>query len=127
MHLGTIVLLIWQLIDLVDNISSNIDNKKHSIGICIDLSKAFDTIDHKILQRKLQYYGIRGIACDWFKSYLDENIVQYVSYNTKDSDYMKIMCGVPQGSILGPLVLILYINDIVRKKVFFDISFIRAS
>ena len=79
------------IIDLVDKISSNIDNKKHSIGIFLDLSKAFDTIDHQILLRKLQCYGIRGIACDWFKRYL-ENRVQYVSYtcNTKDSDFMKI-------------------------------------
>ena len=101
------------IIDLVDKISSNIDNnKKHSIGIFLDLSKAFDTIDHQILLRKL-HYGIRGIACDWFKSYL-ENRVQYVSYNSKDSDYMKIMCGVPQGSILGLLLFILYINDIVK-------------
>ena len=97
MDLGKIILLM-AIIDLVDKISSNIDNKKHSIGIFLDLSKAFDTIDHKILLRKLQCYGIRGIACDWFKSYL-ENRVQYVSYNIKDSDYMKIMCGVPQGSI----------------------------
>ena len=101
------------IIDLVDKISNNIDIKKHSIGIFLDLSKAFDTIDHQILLRKLQRYGVRGIACDWFKSYL-ENRVQYVSYNTKDSDYMKIMCGVPQGSILGPLLFIFYINDIVK-------------
>ena len=56
------------LIDFVDKIASNIDNKKHSIGIFLDLSKAFDTIDHQILLRKLQCDGIRGIACDWFKS-----------------------------------------------------------
>ena len=83
------------IIDLVDKISNNIDIKKHSIGIFLDLSKAFDTIYHKILLRKHKRYDVRGIACDWFKSYL-ENRVQYVSYNTKDSDYMKIMCGVPQ-------------------------------
>ena len=101
------------IIDLVDKISSNIDNKKHSIGICVDLSKAFDTIDHQILLRKRQCYGKRGIACDWFKSYLEKR-VQYVSYNTKDSDFMKIRCGLPQGYILGPLHFILYINDIVK-------------
>ena len=62
------------IIDLVDKISSNIDNKKHSVGIFLDLRKAFDTIDHKILLRKLQCYGIRGIACDWFKSYLENRV-----------------------------------------------------
>ena len=103
------------IIDLVDKISSNIDNKKHtcSIGIFLDLSKAFDTIDHQIVLRKLQCYGIRNIACDWFKSYLDSR-VQCVSYNTKYSDYMKIMFGVPQGSIVGPLLFIIYTNDIVK-------------
>ena len=102
-----------EIIDLVDKISSNIDNKKHSIWIFLDLSKAFDTIYHQILLRKHQCYGIRGIACDWFKSYL-ENRVQYVSYNTNDSDYMKIMFGVQQWSISGPLLFILYINNIVK-------------
>ena len=55
------------IIDLVDKISNNIDIKKHSIGILLDFSKAFDTIDHHILPRKLQRYGVRGSACEWFK------------------------------------------------------------
>ena len=64
------------IIDFVDKIPRNIDNNKHSIGfgIFLDLSKAFDTIDHQILLRKLQCYGIRGIACDWFKSYLENRV-----------------------------------------------------
>lgn len=99
------------LIDLVDKISSNMDHKKYNIGVFLDLSKAFDTIDHNILINKLQCYGIRGNACNWFKSYLN-NRRQYVSYNKADSKYMTITCGVPQGSILGPLLFILYINDI---------------
>ena len=65
------------IIDLVDYISSNIDNKKHSIGIFLDLSKAFGTIDHQILLRKRQCYGIRCIACDWLKTTLKTEFNMY--------------------------------------------------
>jgi retron-type reverse transcriptase len=94
------------LIDLFDNISSAIDRKEHSVGIFLDLSKAFDTVDHNILLDKLNYYGIRGLALDLIKSYLSDRM-QYVQYNQTNSIRQNISCGVPQGSILGPLLFLL--------------------
>ena len=99
------------LMDLIENICETIDKKKYVMGIFIDLKKAFDTIDHNILSNKLYHYGMRGISNDWIKSYL-ENRKQFVQYDDAISDYKEILCGVPQGSILGPKLFILYINDI---------------
>ena len=99
------------LMDLIENICESIDKKKYVMGIFIDLKKAFDTIDHNILLNKLFHYGIRGISNDWIKSYL-ENRKQFVQYDDAISDCKEILCGVPQGSILGPKLFILYINDI---------------
>ena len=86
-------------------------DKLTTVGVFIDLSKAFDTIDHTILLSKLNLYGVRGIAHKWFSDYLN-NRKQYTSVKNCDSRLNNIQHGVPQGSILGPLLFLLYINDL---------------
>ena len=98
------------LTEFVEKVTSATDKQESTIGVFIDLKKAFHTVDHKILLSKLQCYGIRGLAQDWIKSYL-ANRNQYVCYNNSNSELKNIKCGVPQGSILGPGLFILYIND----------------
>ena len=88
-----------------NDITEGLDNKLFCVGIFIDLSKAFDTVDHKLLIRKLNHYGIRGTALQWFIDYLT-NLKQYVSINEINSKLAPITLGVPQGSILGPLLFI---------------------
>ena len=99
------------IIELTDKISKAIDDGKYTIGIFLDLSKAFDTVNHDILLKKLEHYGIRGNCLKWFESYLHERM-QIVKFGHHKSNKLIISTGVPQGSILGPLRFLLYINNI---------------
>ena len=92
----------YALVQITEMIKDSIDRDKFGFGIVLDLRKAFDTVNHERLLTKLELYGIRGKMLVWFKSYLS-NRRQYVTINGKSSESLEINCGVPQGSVLGPL------------------------
>ena len=115
------------IVEVIDKIYANLNQNNIGLGIFLDLKKAFDTVNHEILLYKLEHYGIKGNALKWFVSYLS-NRRQCTKVNGKLSSEEAVECGVPQGSVLGPLLFILYINDMenalnfTKPKLFADDS-----
>ncbi len=107
-------------LEVIDRILAEMDKNDIPINIYLDLSKAFDTLNHEILLDKLAYYGINGLALKLMESYLS-NRKQYVEIEGVESDMLTIQTGVPQGSILGPLLFIIYINDIANSSDLFHL------
>ena len=108
--------------DLLDFITLSLDNKLTALALFIDVSKAFDFVDHNILISKLQHYGIRGTALKWFESYLTSRY-RLTTINNQRYSFKTITSGISQGSILGPLLYKIYVNDIFFVRILLNVCY----